>query len=224
MKLHVTIVALLASLLVSIPCLGAVTEFDDPAQWQAAVDQFTTINFDEFGQIGFVTDEYADLGIIFPDGNDGIDTTPNAFVDGFGLGSVPPFGPIHFVFDTPQLWIAADFPGFLRIDLYSQGELIYNSIGFFPFPPGIGNFGGLVSTQSFDEVFMHRNGDSVYIDNLYFGVPGPGALPLLALAGVVGRRRLGAHVVRPVAGGNRHVSRITDHHRRPARDGGGRDR
>ena len=45
-------------------------------------------------------------------------------------------------------WIAADSPGFLRIELYNGGQLFYTS-GIFGVG-GIGNFGGLVSDQLFD--------------------------------------------------------------------------
>jgi MYXO-CTERM domain-containing protein len=54
------------------------------------------------------------------------------------------------------------------------------------------NFAGLLSLVSFDQAIIYRPpevSDLVVIDNLYFGVPAPVALPLLALAGVVGRRR-----------------------------------
>jgi MYXO-CTERM domain-containing protein len=188
MKIHMTIYVLLMSRLVTLRCLGGVTEYTDSALWQSAVGSFTTITFAEFGDFGVVTDEYADLGIIFPDGNDGIDTTPNAYNDNFGLGSVPPFGPIHFVFDTPQLWIAVDFPGGVTLDLYSMGGLMYSSGNIFQ-GTGVGNVGGLLSDQFFDEVIIHDFGQSVFIDNLYFGVPSPSAMPLLALVGILGRRR-----------------------------------
>jgi len=171
---------------------AVVTEFTDSESWQVAVGQFTTITFAEFPEGGAVTNQYASLGINFPDGNDFFDSFNNNYLDGFGLSSQPPFGPIHFVFDTPQLWIAADFIGGITINLFSEGDLIYSSVNFQV--SGTGNFGGLVSTRSFDEVTIADERDAnVFIDDLHFGVPAPGALGLFALAGLgsLGRRRRG---------------------------------
>jgi hypothetical protein len=181
----VIVVPMLAS---PIMCASAeVTEFIDFVSWQAAVGSYTTIHFDELGTSGAVTDQYASLGIIFPDGNDGIDLSDN-YNDGFGLSSQPPFGPIHFMFDKPQLWIGVDFPGGITFELYAQGSLIYTSENLFQIG-GTGNFGGLLSSIGFDDVVVHDFGETVAIDDLHFGVPGPGALPLLALAGMLGTRR-----------------------------------
>ena len=103
-------------------------------------------------------------------------TFPN---DGAGLDGN---GNITLVFDTPQAWIAADFPGRLQIQLFANGELFFMSgilgVG------GVGNFGGLVSSEPFDTaVLMDFPVDfEAEIDDLYFGVPAPGVLWMLTVA------------------------------------------
>ncbi len=109
-------------------------------------------------------------------GPGGFDTYPN---DGSGLDGN---GNIVLDFLVPQAWIAVDFPGNLRIDLYREGLLIYSS-GLFGVG-GIGNFGGIVSSELFDRaILMDSPVDSqAEVDDIFFGVPGPGALPLVGLA------------------------------------------
>ena len=44
--------------------------------------------------------------------------------DGAGLDGN---GNITLLFDKPQAWIAADFPGILQIELYRDGQLLHTS-------------------------------------------------------------------------------------------------
>ena len=169
----------------ALPVSAGVMEFTDKDEWIAAVGAFTTIGFTEFPSGTFVTDQYADLGILFTDGNDiivccGKETFPE---DGAGLDGN---GDIAVAFDTPQLWIGADFPGFLDIELYFQGKLFHT--GVFGFG-GVGNFGGMLSTQPFDAAVLIDPLGEAEIDDLHFGVPAPGTLPLLALGALWTRRR-----------------------------------
>ena len=91
------------------------------------------------------------------------------------------------VFDTPQAWIGVDFPGDLQIDLFSKGRLIHTSVFI---AGGIGNFGGIVSSKLFDPAFLIDPVDgAVFIDDVHFGVPAPGALWLLGVAALFPRRR-----------------------------------
>ena len=71
---------------------GFVEEFTDKDDWIVAVGDFTTIGFTGFPGGTFITDQYADLGILFTDGNDSISpfdpiTYPE---DGWGLESSSP--------------------------------------------------------------------------------------------------------------------------------------
>ncbi|MCH8150741.1 MAG: hypothetical protein IH830_00025 [Planctomycetes bacterium] len=167
---------------------GFVEEFTDKAEWISAVGRFTTIDFTGFPDGTFITDQYADLGILFTDGNDNIFLSDNAFPnDGAGLFGGG-FTPIAVSFDTPQAWIAVDFPGAVQFELFREGELIYTSSLFGG--GGVGFFAGLVSSELFDAaVILDPDDQSVFIDDLHFGVPAPGAIALLALASLFSTRR-----------------------------------
>ena len=167
---------------------GFVEEFTDKDEWIAAVGRFTTIDFTGFPDGTFITDQYADLGVLFVGGNENIFLSDNAFPnDGAGLDDGG-FTPIAVSFDTPQAWIAVDFPGTVQFELFSGGELIYTSSAFGG--GGAGFFAGLVSTELFDAAVIDDPGDfSVAIDDLHFGVPAPATLALLALGSLFSTRR-----------------------------------
>ncbi|MCH8150794.1 MAG: hypothetical protein IH830_00290 [Planctomycetes bacterium] len=167
---------------------GGFIEFTDKEEWIAAVGRFTTIGFTGFPDGTFITDQYADLGILFTDGNDNIFLSDNGFPnDGAGLFGGG-FTPIAVSFDTPQAWIAVDFPGDVQFELFREGVLIYTSSEFGI--GGVGNFAGLVSSEFFDAaVILDPVDQSVFIDDLHFGVPAPGGLGLLAVAALLPRRR-----------------------------------
>ena len=165
--------------------VGGVIEYVDRAKWEAAVGDFTTIDFTGFPGGTFITDQYADLGILFTDGNDSIAFAGSFINDGVGLDGN---GNISVSFDTPQAWIGVDFPGFLSIELYSEGRLFFTSNLW---GGGVGNFLGLISSDLFDAAVLLEGapGLEADIDDLHFGVPTPGALWLLALAALFSRRR-----------------------------------
>ena len=172
-------------MLLSAPAHGGVQEFTDKDEWIAAVGQFTTIGFTGFEIGTFITNQYADLGILFTDGNDSIQFSPTAFPnDEWGLDGN---GDIAVAFDTPQLWIGVDFPGFMRLELYDEGRLIYRSSNFLP--GGVGNFAGLLSNDLFDAAVLIDPAGEAEIDDLHFGVPAPGTLALLALGAICAPRR-----------------------------------
>lgn len=164
---------------------GGFIEFlDDEAGWLAAAGRFTTITFTELPKNTIVTDHYADLGILFTDANDNIDFG-GAFVN--DLWGLDGNGDINVVFDTPQAWIAVDFPGAIAFQLFRNGELIYSG-GWGP--SGFGHFFGIVSTtELFDAARIIDPLGQAEIDDLHFGVPAPGALWVLAGMGVIGRGR-----------------------------------
>ena len=167
--------------------VGGFIEFTDKEEWIAAVGAFTTIDFTGFPDGTFITDQYADLGILFTDGNDNIFLSDNGFPnDGAGLFGGG-FTPIAVSFDSPQAWIAVDFPGLMQFELFSGGKLIYTSSVFSDFQS---RFAGLVSSELFDTAVILDPADhAVFIDDLHFGVPSPGAIALLALGGLFFTRR-----------------------------------
>jgi len=162
-----------------------IIEFTDKAEWEAAAGAFTTIDFTGFDSGTIITTQYIDLGIVFADGDDTIHPG-DYFLDGWGLAG---HEATDALFTTAMNVLAADFPGSLIIELYAGGELLYSN-GFGG--PGDVHFAGIVSTDPFDQVVLHReNYDFVFIDDLHFGPPIPGApvvVPLV-LAAVTKRRR-----------------------------------
>jgi hypothetical protein len=145
--------------------------FTDFGQWQSAVGPYSMITFTELPKYTLVTTQYQpELGITFTDGFDQIDYTPYAYpTDEWGLrgGSG-----INVVFDIPRYWIGVEHPGFVAIDLYRDGILVFAS-ECLP-GPGAGYFGGIVADEPFDEaVIVDPVGTDqlVFIDNLHFGAP-----------------------------------------------------
>ena len=164
---------------------GFVEEFTDKDEWIAAVGDFTTIGFTGFPDGTFITDQYGDLGILFTDGDDTIHMSATYINDGWGLRGN---GIISVAFDTSQAWIGVDFPGFLSIELYSEGRLFFTSN--LAGGAGAGNFLGLISSQLFDSAVLIDPLDGLaFIDDVHFGVPGPGGVFLLALAALCARHR-----------------------------------
>jgi hypothetical protein len=135
-----------------------------------------------------IDEQYAYLGVHFVDGYDFVlccdyEIFPE---DGAGLDGNEL---IDLVFDAPMYWIAADFPGLLLIDLYYEDELFYSSNVFGV--GGVGNFGGLVSTDPFGRAVIWDYDDNVVLDDLYFGppIPAPSALCIISAALLTARRR-----------------------------------
>lgn len=164
-----------------------ISTYFDHAQWESTVNVFSTIDFTGFPNGTPIYGQYAPFGVTFT-GPSFIAATGAFLNDGWGLHG--PSG-VRFHFDSPQNWVAVDFPGAVRLNLFFNSELVYSS----PFyqPGGLGNFVGLVSTMPFDEVFLDKGPPGpfdVVIDDLHWGgVPGPGALGLAAIAGASTSRR-----------------------------------
>ncbi|HRP64178.1 MAG TPA: hypothetical protein PK400_12840, partial [Phycisphaerales bacterium] len=131
---------------------------------------------------------YADLGVTFTGQQLGYfhssGLMPN---DGEGIRGSN--NDIWVVFDTPQKYIAAEFPGGLRIGLYSEDTLLYTSS--YVVGGGGGLFIGLMSDIAFDKALLYRPAptSNVYIDDIHFGVPAPAALGVFGLAALGCRRR-----------------------------------
>ena len=146
-----------------------VLEFEDKDEWLDAVGRFVTADFTGFEPGTVITDQYADLGVLFTDGFYTVvccskNTYPE---DGAGLDGN---GNITVVFDTPMAYIGVDYPGLMQIELFSRGRLIYTSSLFSGDP--VGNFAGLISSELFDSaVLICWAGFEAEIDDLHFGPP-----------------------------------------------------
>ena len=162
-------------------------EYRDKAEWQAAVGEFATLDFTGFQNGEVLSDQYSDLGVLFPDGNDTVRLSPSIFLnDGWGVKDND--GPITIHFDTPRRAFAADYPGFVSFFLYRTGDLV-GHVDFLP--GGVGNFAGVVSEVTFDMVeVVDVTGGDVLMDDLYFSIPSPGSIALLiATCARTGSRR-----------------------------------
>ncbi len=143
--------------------------FFDRAEWEAEAGPFTTIRFTEFPRGTFITNQYADLGVLFTDGNDEITHKQSYKNDGAGLDGN---GRISLSFAMPQQVLAVDFPGAIRFELFDGDTLIYQSLAYVG--AGAGFFVGLVSTEPFDRAILSDPVDTfVFIDDLHFGPPCP---------------------------------------------------
>jgi hypothetical protein len=173
--------------------MADVIEFEEDKEgWEAAVGEFTTIDFTEYPSGTWVFEQYSHLGVHFVDGADIIQCCSFELYpeDGAGLDGN---AEVRITFDEPISYIAADYPGILFFRLYSGGELSYSSdwLG----GSGPGHFGGFVSDHGFDEIrIIDPVGGNVNIDNIYFGppIPGPGVVIVLAAGALTcarGRRR-----------------------------------
>jgi hypothetical protein len=170
---------------------AGITEYEDKDEWQVAAGSWSTADFTGFPDYTPIDEQYAYLGVHFVDGYDFVvldpeyTTFPN---DGAGLDGNEL---VDLVFDAPMYSIAADFPGLLLIDLYYEDELFYSSNVFGV--GGVGNFGGLVSTEPFDRAVLWDLGEypNVNLDDLHFGppIPAPSALCILSAALLAPRRR-----------------------------------
>jgi hypothetical protein len=171
-----------AALLVAAPARAAFTEYTDPVEWQNAVGDYETITFTEFPVDTLLGDQYSDLGVHFTDGNDYIYQAAAFDSD---MRGVDGNGNITLAFDTPQQWIAVDYPGFIQIELYKDAALLYQSSIFVH-----ESFAGLLSAQAFDTAVLIDPAGEAEIDNLYFGVPAPSGLAVFgAFLALGGRRR-----------------------------------
>ncbi len=153
--------------------------------WSSFVNgQFTTIGFTG-DYLQFVTEQYADLGVHFSDGDD-YGVSNSKFTDGFGIkGNCCGGGSITVTFDAPQTWVAANYLGILKIALYMDDVFIDSKDIF---QPGVLNkFQGVVSDVAFNKVILSDTGDGLpFVDDLHFGGPIPAPGVLAAFVGAAG--------------------------------------
>jgi len=173
--------------------LADIVEYRDKEEWETAAGSWSTADFTGFPMGTPITEQYAYLGVHFVDGYDFVVLGSSFPNDGAGLDGNEL---VDLVFDVPMYWIAANFPGNLGFDLYFEGEFFYKSSEFGV--GGVGNFGGLVSTQPFDRAVVWEYGTypNVNLDDLHFGppIPAPSALCIVSAAFFAARRRRTADV------------------------------
>jgi hypothetical protein len=139
-----------------------------------------------------ISDQWSHLGVHFSSSGSIVTRGFDDFLfpnNGWGARGEPE---IILDFDEPMQWIAADFPGTLAIELYSEDQLFYTSSTLAT--GGVGNFGGLISDMPFDSARIFDPLDNIlFMDDLHFGpviaVPTPGVLAVLALLLLPFRRR-----------------------------------
>jgi hypothetical protein len=167
---------------------GDVYETTDKDVWIAAVGSHATADFTGFPAGTIITGQYADLGVVFSDGNDCIYPNPNSFPnDGVGLDGN---GDITVVFAQLQNWLAVDQPGFFGMQLLRNGQVVHTSGTYHAFSDG--SFLGLISSEGFDAAVLIEL-DEAEIDDLYFGPPvcpadldGDGTVAIADLLGLLG--------------------------------------
>lgn len=173
---------------------ASLVPYTNKSAWLDAASNSTYIGFTEYSTGTPITSQYSPVGVTFSDGDDTIAAFsfglyPN---DGKGLlGSFGQFGldrPITVDFDAPRTAVAVEYPGVVWFTLYYQGQVVGQSGTFLN--GFTGPFAGVVSSVPFDRVVLD-NDSTIGIDSLYFGsaVPSPGAVALVAAAGLFGGRR-----------------------------------
>ncbi len=189
LRTAIAVSSTMASLLAGATAFGSFTTYTNFDEWKAANSaSFATMDF-VFPQPVLLTTQYLPLGVTFPDVEEVAAPLGVAFpLDGWGIwGAGLADGDVHLKFQTPQKWIGAHYPANLLYQLLSGGNVIYTSPSHGGFGPGL--FYGVVSDQMFDEVKIINQSGELYIDNIYFGVPAPGAVSVFGLWFASGRRR-----------------------------------
>jgi len=168
---------------------AAIVVTNDPAEWASQTGSFTTLGFTELAHGEFLTDQYADLGVTFTGTAVGWFSESAFPTDDHGIRGWTS-KVVEAQFAAPRTQLAVEFAGAVWVLLYLGDEFVAHT-------PVVaqswnGPFLGIVSTMPFDRVEMLDPGLGVtLIDNIYFGapIPAPGALVLIALAGLAGPRR-----------------------------------
>lgn len=165
---------------------AAVTQYTNKVAWQNAAGNWTTLPFTDLPDGTLITNQYAAQGVVFTDGSDFIYHSTSFLNDGAGVNGA--FDTIWLSFNQPMFTIGADYPGSLKISLYSDGQLIYASSDFDVI---VSHFAGLISTEPFDTALIIDPAGGVFIDDLHFGppIPVPGVLALLTTTAMVARVR-----------------------------------
>jgi len=174
-----TIVAVLALALIVPSAPADVVTYYDEDEWIADVGDPTFIGFTEYPVFTIITDQYAHLGVTFPE-TDEFTIDGDAYRDRAGLASGFITDQIVMEFDGPRDSIGVYQPGILQIALYQRDTLVFESEAY------IDGFQGLVTDTWFDRAIVYDPSSGTFIDDIYFGpvIPGPGGL-VVALGGIV---------------------------------------
>ncbi len=173
---------------------ASATTFTDLAAYSSAVGEHDVITFTEdvVNVADILDDQYAPVGVSFLDGTDQVLSNTYFVEDNFGAAG---WGDFTVGFLAPQTHLGVEFPGELRIELYSgevsPGNLLWS--GDFGGLDTTGNFAGVIPEDTFDHMVLSDPGDDyAFIDNLHYVIPEPGTLTLLGLGalGVIRRRGL----------------------------------
>jgi hypothetical protein len=181
------IAAIIAAAAITVATSADVVIYEDRESWEAAAGPgVRDIGFDEVPSGTWLSDEYADLGVHFEPWAQ-VQHFPEIPFDGAQLVG---FDDVHFHLDEPTNAVGAVTPGEVRFELYSQGELLFQSLVYDPFPGEDYAFIGLTSSFAFDEVRV-TNYSWVTIFDLALGapIPAPASLGLLLLPAACARRR-----------------------------------
>lgn len=164
-------------LLLLLPAPAQVTEYTDHGLWEADIGRTQCADFVGLPNGTVVTDQYASLGMTFTEGNDSVLLSTSFVVDGAGVNCS---GNMTIAFSPPVNAVGFDFPGALKIEIYSGSSLVWSSSRFAG--TGTGFFAGLISTTPFDRAVVSDWIDhQAYVDNVCvsggFGLDAAGACP-----------------------------------------------
>ncbi len=170
LNLAARLVAAAAGLLATGSAHASFTVIKNYADWSSAAGTHSTIDF-VFSGWEIMHYQSASLGVIFPDGEEIAYPAEYWQVDGWGCkGSLEGDLDVHIKFQQPVTAVGAWFPGHLYAKLYYQGQLIYSSPPLWTNPPN-NSFGGVVSTQPFDEVVFWDDDGFIFVDDILFAPP-----------------------------------------------------
>src|SRR5687768_13459154 len=131
---HVAVALSLAAI-ASHAAVAGFTLYEEFEPWAAAAGAYTTIGFTELPGDTILTDQYANIGVLFPTGQNFTvccDSTGGFPIDGagaYGIGDTFSDVPIVVAFDAPRYSVAYFFPGEIQIDLFLGGEQVFSSAG-----------------------------------------------------------------------------------------------
>lgn len=155
-------------------CGATVVEYNNNrAAWLAAAGSFTRLGFTGLPEGTLVATQFASDGVAFTDGVDVTEQNNSFLNDGWGLSGA--FDEITIAFSLPMHAIAVDFVSRASFRLYLNGQLTYTSSNFVG---GAGSFAGLISDRPFDAAVIYDPTGGVFIDDLYFGPPFVGSVPV----------------------------------------------
>jgi len=181
-------VAIMASTAIYASAHASIVVTTNKDEWLGTATPVTALDFTDLALLEFVTDQYADLGVMFfgtAIGHTGMSLYPS---DGHGiLGWTHQI--IEMEFDAPRTEFAIELgSGSMVLTFYLGGA----EVGIANVSRFTSIFWGVFAESGFDRVTLEDQGlGGTAADNIYFGapIPAPGALVLVTFAGLVSRRR-----------------------------------